>query len=55
MKGFGKYIFRVIDEIKVIGKQLVLEESKRIVVVFDIFCMKCKFIVLGDIKNYLFG
>lgn len=55
MEGFGKYIFRVIVEMKVICKQLVLDESKRKMFVFDIFCFKCKFIVLGDIRDYLFG
>lgn len=54
-KGLGKHTSRVIAEIKAIGKQLVLEESKRTAAVSDTPCMKCKSIVPGDIKNYLFG
>lgn len=52
MEGFGKYIFRVIVEIKVIYKQLLLDESKRIIVVLDLFGNKI--CVLVDIKDYLY-
>lgn len=51
-KGLGKHTSRVIAEIKAIGKQLVLEESKGTAAVFE---MKCKSIVPGDMKDYLFG
>lgn len=51
-KELGKHTSRVIDEIKAIGKQLVLEESKGTAAVFE---MKCQSIVPGDMKDYLFG
>lgn len=51
-KGLGKHTSRVIAEIKAIGKQLVLEESKGTAAVFE---MKCQSIVPGDMKDYLFG
>lgn len=53
MEGFGKYIFRVVVEIKVISKQLMLNERNIRSDVFDLFI--CKIFVLGDIKDYLFG
>lgn len=51
-KGQGKHTSRVIAEIKAIGKQLVLDESKGTAAVSE---MKCKSIVPGDMKDYLFG
>uniref|UniRef100_A0A8W8NZW6 Peptidase S1 domain-containing protein n=2 Tax=Magallana gigas TaxID=29159 RepID=A0A8W8NZW6_MAGGI len=51
-KGLGKHTSRVIAEIKAIGKQLELEESKGTAAVFE---MKCQSIVPGDMKDYLFG
>lgn len=54
MEGFGKYIFRCIVEIRVICKQLVFDESERIIVVFGKLCIRCKYFVLDDIRDDLF-
>lgn len=54
-EGLGKHTSRATAEMKAIRKQLVLDESKRKTPAFDIPRFKCKSIVPGDIRDYLFG
>lgn len=49
----NKKIFEIIVEIEVICKQLIFDIGNNIVV-FDVFCNDINFIVLNDVKEYLF-
>lgn len=49
----NKKIFEIIVEIQVICKQLIFDISN-IIVVFYVFCNDINFIVLNDVKEYLF-
>lgn len=50
----GKHTSRATAEIKAICKQLVLDESKRTTDASDIPRIKCRYLVPGDIRDYLF-
>lgn len=53
-EGLGKHTSRATAEIKAICKQLVLDESKRTTDASDIPRIKCRYLVPGDIRDYLF-